>query len=171
MEGLNSRWRCEMITIKMEAAMRPSIHRTMLDIAEVLSRRSTCARKKVGCVLVNAHGHIVGTGYNGVASGLPHCTVRPCPGAQIEDHAPQTCEALHAEWNALLQCADVMAVRTAYVTTAPCVPCAKMLLNTGCQAVYFKDTHRSWEAARQLFESSTTPRGARRLMYQVNDAN
>lgn len=27
----------------------------------------------MGCVMLNARGHVIATGYNGVAAGLPHC--------------------------------------------------------------------------------------------------
>jgi len=30
----------------------------------------------VGCVLLNERGHVIATGYNGVAAGLPHCNDR-----------------------------------------------------------------------------------------------
>jgi len=53
--------------------MRPSIDEYFLDMAKVVSSRSTCLRRSVGCVLVDGYGNVLSTGYNGVARGLPHC--------------------------------------------------------------------------------------------------
>jgi dCMP deaminase len=53
--------------------MRPDRDEYFLRMAELVATRSTCLRRHVGCVLVNARGHVLATGYNGVAAGLPHC--------------------------------------------------------------------------------------------------
>jgi dCMP deaminase len=53
--------------------MRPNRDEYFLRMAELVATRSTCLRRNVGCVLVNARGHVLATGYNGVAAGLPHC--------------------------------------------------------------------------------------------------
>lgn len=122
--------------------MRPSIQEYFLDLAEVISRRSTCPRLKVGCIIVDKHNHILSTGYNGVAAGLPHCTEFPCPGAEIKPGMNTgTCEAIHAEQNALLQCSDVNKISAIYITHSPCKTCAKLILNTAAKRVVF--THRS----------------------------
>lgn len=52
---------------------RPSKDRYFLEMARLVATRSTCLRRHVGCVLVNARGHVLATGYNGVAAGQPHC--------------------------------------------------------------------------------------------------
>lgn len=44
-----------------------------MELAKITSLRSTCSRRRVGCVLLNGRGHVIATGYNGVAAGLPHC--------------------------------------------------------------------------------------------------
>lgn len=51
------------------------------------------------------------------------------------------CEAVHAEQNALLQCADPRRIHTAYVTLSPCKNCIKLLLNTQCKNVVFLEEH------------------------------
>lgn len=53
--------------------MRPSRHEWAMNMVKVTGQRSTCLRRQVGCVLLNARGHVLATGYNGVASGMPHC--------------------------------------------------------------------------------------------------
>ena len=39
-----------------------------LDIAEAIGERSTCLRRKYGCVIVN-NDEIIATGYNGAPRG------------------------------------------------------------------------------------------------------
>lgn len=132
---------------------RPNKNATFLEIAETLSRRSTCARRQVGCVLVNEHHHIVGCGYNGVGANLSHCTDKPCQGAGLASGTGlDKCEAIHAEQNALLQCKDVQSIHTAYITCSPCMHCAKLFLNTGVKEIVFTgaeayDTHAIWMLA------------------------
>jgi dCMP deaminase len=118
--------------------MRRPIEKYFLDIAYDISTRGTCPRLQVGCVLVNKHNHIIATGYNGVAAGLPHCTDEPCPGAFVESgKGTGTCEAIHAEQNALLQCKDIHEIEVAYITHSPCKTCIKLLLNTSCKKIVF----------------------------------
>ncbi len=113
-----------------------------LIMAKLVSRRSTCARRQVGCVLVDKHKHVLATGYNGVASGVTHCTDEPCPGAACKSgEGLDLCEAIHAEQNAILQCKDAQQIRTAYITTAPCVTCTKLLLNTSCKTIVFLESY------------------------------
>lgn len=103
--------------------------------------RATCTRRKVGCVLVDARGHTLATGYNGRPAGWTHCAEAPCPGADAPSGTGLSgCEAIHAEANALLRCKDTWAIETVYCTSAPCVECVKLLLNTSCRRiVYFQE--------------------------------
>ena len=133
--------------------MRPSVDQVMMRVAHVLSDRSTCPRRRVGCVLINEHNHIIGSGYNGKAAGLAHCIDVPCGGQTYESgQGLEVCEAIHAEQNALMQCHDVMKIDTAYVTTPPCLHCVKMLLNTGANRIIFDGAHPHQEASRELWE-------------------
>src|SRR6185369_17662947 len=52
---------------------RPPKAETWLEVARAIAKQSTCLRRQVGCVLTDARGHVLSTGYNGVASGMPHC--------------------------------------------------------------------------------------------------
>ena len=52
---------------------RPTRDQWGLDIAKVTAKRATCLRRSVGCVLVDARGHVLATGYNGVSAGAKHC--------------------------------------------------------------------------------------------------
>lgn len=44
-----------------------------MEIAEIVSKRSTCIKRKVGAILIKDN-HILSTGYNGAPSGFTHCT-------------------------------------------------------------------------------------------------
>ena len=138
--------------------MRPTRDEWAMGLAQLTAKRSTCLRRQVGCVLLNERGHVLSTGYNGVASGLPHCneivgltpedplksfhTPNACPGARSPSGTNlDGCQAIHAEQNALLQCHDVYQIHTCYVTTSPCITCTKLLLNTGCQRIIFTDKY------------------------------
>lgn len=135
--------------------MRPTQDQWAMALAVVTAQRSTCIRRNVGCVLLNARGHVLATGNNGVASGQAHCneqTALKFKTKPIRHHVPvfghackghdlppgqDSCEAIHAEQNALLQCKDVYDIHTAYVTLSPCMACCKILLNTSCRKIVF----------------------------------
>lgn len=77
-----------------------------------------------------------------------------------------SCEAIHAEQNALIQCRDVSLISTAYVTLSPCKPCLKLLINTGCRRIVFKALHddpwpgEQWQKLGRIWERlSSTPAG------------
>jgi dCMP deaminase len=119
-------------------SQRPTIDEYFLRMAKLVATRATCRRRSVGCILVNERNHVLATGYNGNATGMPHCLNEPCPGAdQKSGQGLELCEATHAEQNSLLQCRDVYQIARAYCTISPCVHCVKLLLNTSCQEIVF----------------------------------
>ena len=144
-----------------------------MQLAQLTAKRSTCCRRAVGCVLLNEKGHVIATGYNGVAAGLPHCNEKRSdlvetfdpqadtyPNACAGANAPSgqnldACQAIHAEQNAMLQCKNVYEIHTAYVTASPCITCTKLLLNTSCERIVFVEeyphghTKDLWESARR----------------------
>lgn len=125
-----------------------------IGMSELVSKQATCSRRQVGCVLVNDKNHVIATGYNGVASGLPHCIDTPCKGASFPSgEGLEFCEAIHAEQNALLQCKNVYEIVKCYVTHSPCVHCVKMLLNTSCKEIIFKESYPH-TASKSLWENS-----------------
>jgi dCMP deaminase len=102
------------------------------------SMRGTCIRRQVGCILVDGHGDMLASGFNGPPRGWPHCNENPCPGASAAPgQGLSQCEAVHGEANALLQCRDPYAIDTAYCTDSPCLDCVKLLLNTSCHRIVF----------------------------------
>lgn len=132
-----------------------------MELALLTAKRATCLRRQVGCVLLNQRGHVLATGYNGVAAGQPHCNqydhFHPIgfPDACTGAHAPSGtnldgCQAIHAEQNALLQCRDVYTIHTAYVTASPCLTCCKLLLNTSCERICYAEEYPQ-PAAKELW--------------------
>lgn len=135
-----------------------------LLLAGSWAKRGTCCRRKVGCVLVDVDGHELSTGYNGPPSGEPHCTEAPCPGAGMASGTGlSTCEAIHAEANALLRCKDVDKIHTAYVTASPCIDCVKLLMNTSCVRIVFSEPYAHDAAAKERW--TRTPIGVRYALH------
>ncbi len=171
---------------------RPSRDGYYMALARVVATRSTCIRRAVGCVLVDAVGRVLSTGYNGRSREEPHCNERVLNGEDyVQDkHDPSVehpqrlvymypnacagstaqsgtaldaCDAVHAEQNAMSQCCvDPMLIAACYVTTLPCVPCAKLLLNTGCKRLVFAEPYAGLERIKELW----TPR--RELLHFVS---
>ena len=136
-------------------ATRPSKKHTFLKMARLLSEQSTCVRRSVGVIMTDINHKIVASGYNGSARGLRHCIDAPCAGSYHRSGlALDLCEAIHAEQNALMQCSDVNRIRSVYCTTAPCIHCLKMLLNTGAVNIYFIDSYSNMHEAENMWIQS-----------------
>lgn len=118
---------------------RPTKGEVSMEVASLMASRSTCARRSVGCVLTDEQGRLLAAAYNGVASGMPHCNEgHECAGIGLA-RGLDSCEAVHAEQNALIQCRDIDKIAVCFVTLSPCRSCVKLLLNTPCKVVIFKD--------------------------------
>lgn len=102
------------------------------------------------------HPHIVGDGAGHAVLVFGHHP-HACEGHHLPS-GQDSCEAVHAEQNAILQCSDPDLIATAYVTTSPCKPCMKLLLNTGCRRIVFHEEHtdpwpkEQWLKAGRLWE-------------------
>jgi len=88
---------------------------------------------------------ILATGYNGVPSGIRHCSDIGCLRDKLKIPSGQRhelCRGLHAEQNVLLQAA-LHGVSTkgsaVYITNQPCMICAKMLINAGIRQLIIAD--------------------------------
>jgi dCMP deaminase len=136
---------------------RPSWDAYFMQIAQLVKTRATCPRRSVGAVIVRDK-RILCTGYNGAPRGLPHC-----PEGGGENDWPKGClraghciRALHAEQNALLQCA-MMGIAcegsTIYVTCQPCNNCAKMIINAGITRVIYEGDYPD-EFSKELFRDA-----------------
>jgi len=123
---------------------RPSWHEYFMGICDLVSSRSTCLRRKVGAVLVKEK-RILCSGYNGAPANVPHCRETGCLREKLnvpsgEKH--ELCRGVHAEQNAIIQAAfHGIPVNGAvlYCTNQPCSICAKMIINAGILAVYYRD--------------------------------
>lgn len=106
-------------------------HNLYIDIASRVAQESHCEKLKVGAVLVK-NKNIISMGYNGMPSKMDN---------QCEIDGITKPEVLHAESNAILKCAkDGSPTDGAvlYCTMAPCVNCAKLIIQAGIQAVYYR---------------------------------
>lgn len=123
---------------------RPSWDEYFLELARLVSKRSTCLRRQVGAVLVKDK-KILTTGYNGAPSGIRHCTDIGCLRKKMKipsGERHELCRGLHAEQNVLLQAALVGTSTkgsTLYITNQPCMICAKMLINAGIKEIVIAD--------------------------------
>jgi dCMP deaminase len=129
---------------------RASWDEYFMNIARVVSSRSTCDRKFVGAVIVRDKT-ILSTGYNGSIRGMPHCTE---VGHMMEEgHCVAT---IHAESNAILQAAkNGVAIDGAsiYVTASPCWNCFKQVANSGIRRIVYGEFYRDnriFDVAKQL---------------------
>jgi len=107
-----------------------------MEIAELVSSRSTCIRRRVGAVLVKEK-RILATGYNGAPSGITHCEKIGCLREKMKipsGERHELCRGLHAEQNAIIQAAfHGISIKGSvlYVTCRPCSVNAKMIINSG----------------------------------------
>lgn len=137
---------------------RPSWDQYFMDIVELVSLRSTCLRRKVGAVLIKDK-RILTTGYNGVPTGIQHCSEVGCLRDRMnvpsgERH--ELCRGLHAEQNAIIQAAlHGVSIKNAtlYCTNHPCIICAKMIINSGITTVIYRDEY-SDDLACQMFREA-----------------
>ncbi|MBF0203739.1 MAG: cytidine/deoxycytidylate deaminase family protein [Desulfamplus sp.] len=137
---------------------RPSWTAYFMGIADLVATRSTCIRRKVGAVLVKDR-RILCSGYNGAPSKLVHCSETGCLREKMkipsgEKH--ELCRGVHAEQNAIIQAAChgiSVSGSTLYCTNQPCSICAKMIINAGIIAVYFKKQYNDLIAIEMLTQA------------------
>lgn len=106
---------------------RPSWDQYFFDIARVVSSRATCPRASIGAVLVKQK-RIISSGFNGPASGAPHC---PDTAEHLAlDHCR---DSIHAERNALTNALVPAYGATLYVygPRKVCPDCADALVLAG----------------------------------------
>jgi len=120
---------------------------------EIAEQRSSCLRRQVGAVLVKDRA-IISIAYNGAPSGIPECKVCVREGSD-SGYNLDNCLAVHAEVNAILLAAKFGRSSDGavlYCSCKPCFTCAKMLVNAGVKAVYYRDDYFSDGRTEQLFE-------------------
>ena len=147
-----------MKTKKRKKDSRPNWDEYFLEIARIVSKRSTCLRRKVGALIVKDR-RILATGYNGTPSGIRHCAEVGCLRAKLKITSGQRhelCRGLHAEQNVLLQAALYgISLRDSslYITNQPCIICAKMIINAGVREVVIAGSYPDRMAGEFLDEA------------------
>ncbi|MDR0523952.1 MAG: cytidine/deoxycytidylate deaminase family protein [Candidatus Methanoplasma sp.] len=142
---------------------RPSNDQYFMDMAELVSSRSTCVRRKVGAVIVKDK-HILSTGYNGSPKGTRHCEELGCIREQLNIPSGtrhELCRGVHAEQNAVAQAAYFgVSVNgaTIYTTTFPCSMCSKILINSGISEVVYRTGYMDDLSRDLLAETRVTVR-------------
>lgn len=138
---------------------RPSWDEYFMEIVYLIARRSTCLRRRVGAVIVKEN-QILATGYNGVPSGIRHCSEQGgCLREQMgipSGQRHELCRGLHAEQNAIIQAAVHGASikgGTLYCTTFPCIVCTKMLINAGIKKVVFSEGYQD-DLAQEMLDQA-----------------
>jgi len=117
-----------------------------MELAELVATRSTCLRRQVGAVLVRDK-HILTTGFNGAPAGMAHCLDIGCIRDEMKIASgtrQEICRAVHAEQNAIIQCAlhGVSSQNSViYVTHQPCTICTKILINAGVKRIVYKNSY------------------------------
>ena len=123
--------------------MRPNEDEYYLDIAKVVSKRSTCLRRQYGAVIVK-NKEIIATGYNGAPRGCDNCCdIGKCnrEGCIHNDGNYGSCRSVHAEMNAIISASrQEMIGSTLYLAgfedeklihAAPCPICERLIINAG----------------------------------------
>lgn len=107
-----------------------------MRMAYIWSENSYCKRRKVGALIVKDK-MIISDGYNGTPSGFENI---------CEDDDNKTKPyVLHAEANAITKVArsnNSSKGATLYVTSSPCIECAKLIIQAGIKRVVYSDAYR-----------------------------
>lgn len=105
-------------------------------MARIWAGNSYCKRRQVGALLVKDK-MIISDGYNGTPSGFEN---------ECEDENNDTKPyVLHAEANAITKVAksnNSSEGSTLYITTSPCLECAKLIIQAGISRVVFTEKYR-----------------------------
>ena len=115
-----------------------------LRMAAIWAENSYCKRRQVGALVVKDK-MIISDGYNGTPSGFENV---------CEDENNVTWPyVLHAEANAITKVAassNSSRGATIYVTSAPCIECAKLIIQSGIVRVVYSEKYRTEEGCDLL---------------------
>ncbi len=123
-----------------------------LDIAKAVCKRSTCLRRRYGCIIVK-NDTIIATGFNGSPRGYQNCTDLDVCNRQFSERYKDydKCPAVHAEQNALLTpdkdmlkdadlylyCEDIDG--NEFTHPIPCKSCLTMIINAGINKIVTRE--------------------------------
>ncbi len=115
-----------------------------LKMAGIWAENSYCKRRKVGALIVKDK-MIISDGYNGTPAGFEN---------NCEDETGKTKPyVLHAEANAITKVAksgNSSEGATLYITSSPCIECAKLIIQSGIIRVVYSDEYRKQEGMNLL---------------------
>ncbi|MBR2301681.1 MAG: dCMP deaminase family protein [Bacteroidaceae bacterium] len=106
-----------------------------IRMAKIWAENSYCQRRKVGALIVKDK-MIISDGYNGTPSGFENI----CENEQGLTKP----YVLHAEANAITKIArsgNNSEGATLYVTTSPCIECAKLIIQAGIKRVVYSEEY------------------------------
>ena len=107
-----------------------------LRMATIWAENSYCQRRKVGALIVKDK-MIISDGYNGTPAGFENI-------CENEEGFTKP-YVLHAEANAITKIAcsnNNSSGATMYVTTSPCIECAKLIIQAGIKRVVYCNKYR-----------------------------
>ena len=121
---------------KTLATKQLQLDKRYLRMAQIWAENSYCERRKVGALLVQDK-MIISDGYNGTPAGFENI-------CEDENGATKP-YVLHAEANAISKIAksgNSSDGATLYVTTSPCIECAKLIIQAGIKRVVYAEPYR-----------------------------
>ena len=121
-----------------------------LRMAKIWAENSYCLRRQVGALIVK-NQMIISDGYNGTPSGFENI---------CEDDNNRTKPyVLHAEANAITKVAasnNNSSDATIYITSSPCIECAKLIIQAGIKRVVFSEKYHTEEGLDLLKRAKIT---------------
>jgi len=125
---------------------RPTWDQTWIQVAHKISERSLDPRRKVGTVIISADNtQVLALGYNGDHRGGPN---------EVESILPGESGFIHAEINALIKLDfNNPKHKVMYITTSPCVQCAKAIINAQIDEVVYDQEYRDLTGVKLLQKS------------------
>lgn len=118
-----------------------------LRMATVWAENSYCKRRQVGALLVKDQ-MIISDGYNGTPAGFENV-------CEDENNVTKP-YVLHAEANAITKVAassNSSRGATIYVTSSPCIECAKLIIQSGIKRVVYSENYRISDGCELLIRA------------------
>jgi dCMP deaminase len=143
----------------LQETKRPDWDEYFMNIAKVVASRSNCIKRKVAAIIVRDK-RVISTGYNGTPRGTRNCNEGGCPRCNsmaVSGTKLDECLCSHGEENAIVQASyHGVSLKDAviYSTFAPCLMCAKMIINSGIREVVFNMEYPLNESAFKLFDEA-----------------
>ena len=146
-----------------------------LDLADIVSKRGTCLRRRYGAVIVK-NDEVISTGYVGAPRGRKNCCdLGTCTRQQLNiprGERYELCRSVHAEANAIIVAPrEEMIGATLYMVcrepkdgsvvpgTNSCSMCKRLIINAGISTVVIRDTmddYRTIDVYKEWVENDSS---------------